>query len=122
MLRRGDRRGRDARGAVTAEIALGLPLLLAVTVTLVWLLVVGVAQARVVDAAREGARVLARGDSVAEATARAREVAPLGAEVSAGRSGGSVEVRVEARVEGPGGLLGRLPGATVHARATAVAE
>lgn len=122
MLHPGDRHGRGARGAVTAEIALGLPLLLALTVALVWLLVVGVAQVRVVDAAREGARMMARGDTVADATARAREVAPTGAEVDVGRSGGDVVVRVEARVEGPGGLLGHLPGATVHARATAVAE
>ena len=58
--------GRTARdrtdgGAATAELALGLPLLLAVTVGLVWLLAVGAAQVRVVDAAREAARAAARG-------------------------------------------------------------
>ena len=53
-------RRRDQRGAVTAELALALPLLFAVTVGLVWLLAVGAAQIRVVDAARESARAVAR--------------------------------------------------------------
>ena len=41
--------GDRERGAVTAELALGLPLLLALTVGLVWLLAVGAGQVRVVD-------------------------------------------------------------------------
>ena len=53
---------RGERGAVTAELAMALPLLVAVTVGLVWLLAVGAAQLRVVDAARETARAVARGD------------------------------------------------------------
>ena len=59
--------GRDERGAVTAELALGLPVLLAVTAALAWMLAVGVAQVRVVDSAREAARMLARGDNLASA-------------------------------------------------------
>lgn len=43
---------RSERGAVTAELALALPTLLAVTAALVWLLAVGVGQIRMVDAAR----------------------------------------------------------------------
>ncbi|MFC6345462.1 TadE family protein, partial [Nocardioides hankookensis] len=46
---------RDERGAATAELAMTLPLLLAVTIGLVWLLSVGAAQVRAVDAARETA-------------------------------------------------------------------
>ena len=53
---------RSERGAVTAELAMGLPLLVAVTIGLVWLLSVGAAQVRTVDAARETARAVARGD------------------------------------------------------------
>ena len=49
---------------------MGLPLLLAVTVGLVWLLSVGAAQIRTVDAARETARAVARGDDVGAAVAR----------------------------------------------------
>ena len=54
--------GRASAGAVTAELALGMPLLVALTAGLVWLLAVGAAQVRTVDAARETARALARGD------------------------------------------------------------
>jgi len=122
MPERSGRRRRGQRGAVTAEIALGLPLLLVVTVALVWLLAVGVAQVRVVDAAREGARVLARGDSVAEASGRASEVAPAGAEVSTEQGADVVVVRVRAEIAGPGSTWLPLPGVTVQASATAVTE
>ena len=56
---------RDTRGAATAELAMVLPLLVAVSLGLVWLLAVGAAQVRAVDAARETARALARGDDQA---------------------------------------------------------
>ncbi|MFI2708388.1 TadE family type IV pilus minor pilin, partial [Nocardioides sp. CER28] len=49
------------RGAATAELVMVLPALVAVTIGLVWLLSVGAAQVRTVDAARETARALARG-------------------------------------------------------------
>ena len=64
--------GRDDRGAVTAELALGTPLLVAVTVVLAWLLAVGVAQVRVQDAARETARAAAR-EAARNATAQDEE-------------------------------------------------
>ena len=47
---------RDQRGAATAELALGIPLLVSLTIGLVWLLTIGMAQVRMVDAARETAR------------------------------------------------------------------
>ena len=53
---------RDERGAATAELVMVIPLLVAVTIGLVWLLSVGAAQIQVVDAARETARAVARGD------------------------------------------------------------
>jgi Flp pilus assembly protein TadG len=110
------------RGAVTAELAMGLPLLLAVTVGLVWLLSVGAAQIRTVDAARETARAVARGDDVGAAVARGRRVAPDGAEVSVSRGDGQVVATSSATVEGPGGLFGFLPGVTVRAEAVAADE
>lgn len=116
------RRSKGQRGAVTAELALTLPLLLAVTTGLVWLLAVGAAQVRTVDAAREVARAVARGDTESEAVARGARVAPDGASVTVNRSGGHVEVVVEAEVSGPGGVLGVLPSVTVHAQAVAAAE
>lgn len=113
---------RGDRGAVTAELALTLPLLLAVTTGLVWLLAVGAAQVRTVDAAREVARAVARGDTESEAVARGVRVAPDGASVTVSRTGGQVEVVVEADVSGPGGVLEVLPSVTVRAEAVAAGE
>ena len=79
---------RSERGAVTAELASVLPILLAVTVGLVWLLAVGAAQVRTVDAARETARALARGDDEGTAVSRGRQVAPPGSTVTVSRGPG----------------------------------
>ena len=116
------RRPRDDSGAATAELAMALPLLLAVTVGLVWLLSVAAAQVRVVDAARESARAAARGESSAEAVARGLEVAPPGSRLTVSATGDRVTAEAQGRVSGPGGLFGFLPGVTLHARAVAAAE
>ena len=116
------RRRRDARGAVTAELALVLPLLVAVTIGLVWLLAVGADQLRAVDAARETARALARGDAPEVAVAVGEQVAPDGAIVRVSRSDGRVHVTVTGEVDGPGGLFRSLPPAQLHAEAFAVVE
>lgn len=117
------RRGpRPERGAVTAELALGLPVLVALTIGLVWMLSLGAAQVRAVDAARETARAVARGDATGEAVALGRRVAPAGADVTVGRDGDLVHATVEARLAGPGGLFAHLPAARVRAEAYAVAE
>lgn len=113
---------RPERGAVTAELAMVLPLLLAVVVAMTWLLSVGLAQVRTVDAAREAARALARGEDEARATSLAVQVAPPGSQVSVGRADGTVIVTVSGTVQGPGGLFGALPGAEVSASATALEE
>lgn len=113
---------RSERGAVTAELALGLPILVAVTVGLVWLLSVGAAQVRTVDAARETARAVARGDDTGEAVARGRRVAPEGARITVTTTDGQVVATVSGRVPGPGGLFSFLPGVVVSAEAVAVAE
>ena len=113
---------RTERGAATAELAMALPLLIVVTIGLVWLLAVGAAQVRVVDAARETARAAARGDSTAEAVARGQRVAPDGSRVSVDNGGGEVTAVVVGRVSGPGGLFSRLPSVSVSAEAIAVAE
>ncbi len=115
-------RGRASdreRGAVTAELALGLPLLLALTVGLVWLLAVGAAQIRVVDGARETARMLARGDAAAGAVGQGQRVAGPGSRVRVDQRGDEVTVTVTRSFEGPGGVLEVLP--SVELRATAVA-
>ena len=112
---------RDQRGAVTAELALAIPLLLSLTWALVWLLSVGEAQLRVVDAAREAARAAARGEAVPACVARAQQVAP-GSTVVVDARDGQVVATVTGSMSGPGGLLGLLPSVTLHAEATAAAE
>ena len=109
---------RSERGAVTAELVVALPVLLAVTLALVWLIGLGVGQVRVVDGAREAARAVARGDDVPTARSLATEVAGDGATVRIDQTGGLVVVTVERAVTGPGALLGHLSG--VRLRATAV--
>ncbi|PWN00871.1 hypothetical protein DJ010_21320 [Nocardioides silvaticus] len=115
-------RARTERGAVTAELTLGLPVLVAVTLGLVWLLSVGAAQVRTVDAARETARAVARGDDRGAAIAVGERVAPDGVRVVVTAGGDRVVVRAEGHVPGPGGLFSFLPGADVSAEAVAVAE
>ena len=113
---------RSDRGAATAELALGLPLLLALTAGLVWLLALATAQVRVVDASREAARAVARGDDQAEAVALGQRIAPEGARVRISVADGRVRVVTTARVTGPDGLLGVFPGVDVEAEAVAAAE
>ncbi|OMC00662.1 TadE family type IV pilus minor pilin [Mycolicibacterium fortuitum] len=70
-------------------------------------------QIRCIDAAREAARLAARGAGD-EATIAARRVGPSGAVVYVGRDGGLVVARVSAATV--------LPGFTVSAEAAAVPE
>ena len=112
----------DQRGAVTAETALALPTLLAVTAALAWLLSVGAAQVRTVDAAREAARAVARGDDTAAAVAVGQRVAPEGVGVTVATEGDRVVARASGQVPGPGGLFSFLPWATVESEAVALAE
>lgn len=72
------------------------------------------AQVRCVDAAREAARLAARGDA-AGADAAARTVAPPGAAVEYRRVGDFVEARVSTR-------SALLPGIVISAAALAAAE
>lgn len=121
-MRRPDSSATRERGAVTAELVMVLPVLVAVTVGLVWLLAVGAAQVRAVDAARETARAVARGDATGEAVSRGREVGPAGTRVTVSRADGEVRAVASATIAGPGGLFGFLPGITVRAVAVAADE
>ncbi len=112
---------RDQRGAVTAELALGIPLLLSLTWGLVWLLSVGEAQVRIVDAAREAARAAARGEAPAACAARGQQVAPGSTVVVTQRDGEAVS-SATASVAAPGGWWGFLPPVPLHAEAVAAVE
>lgn len=101
---------------------MALPALVAVTVGLVWLIAVGAAQVRTVDAARETARAVARGDDRAVATGRGERVGPPGTRLAVTVTEGEVVAAARARVAGPGGLFRLLPAVTVHAEAVAAVE
>ncbi|MEF9883757.1 TadE family type IV pilus minor pilin [Streptomyces sp. P9-A4] len=108
---------RSDRGFVTVEAAMVLPVLALFTVVLLWALAAAAAQIRCVDAARAGARSVARSEPVATAEAVARDAAPGGARVSVTRSGELWRVTVEAAAPGPRGM-----GLTLRADAAALAE
>jgi Flp pilus assembly protein TadG len=112
---------RDQRGVVTAELAMGIPVLLSLTVGLVWLITIGVAQVRMVDAARETARAAARGDSESAAVAQGQRVAGGGV-VTMSTGHGQVVATATDLVAPPGGLLGFLPEVRVEAEAVTSAE
>jgi Flp pilus assembly protein TadG len=118
----GDQVVRDERGAVTAETALVIPVLVAVSLAMVWLLTLGVAQMTVTDAAREAARALARGEPTDRAVQLAELAAP-GASVTIERDSGMVVVTVRREVSPPGGVLeGAFGAAEVSSSATALEE
>ena len=102
------------RGAVTAELAMAMPLLLAVTIGLVWLLALATAQVRMVDATREAARAVARGDSADEALERGELVAPAGAALTVTTVDDRVVVSGSVTVDGVGGLFDALPSVDAH--------
>jgi Flp pilus assembly protein TadG len=110
---------RGESGAVTAETAVVLPVLLLFALGLAWLVSLGATQVRALDAARETARALARGDDESASTGLGRRVATPGARITVRDEGRTVEVTVDAPVRGPGGIFAFLP--AYHARASAVA-
>ncbi len=113
---------RDERGAVTAEAAMALPVLVLFTLAMAWLVSLGVTQVRALDAAREVARAAARSDSSAQAVSLGRRVAPQGSRISVDAGAELVVARVSSPVRGPGGLFGALGAHTVEAEAVAAAE
>ncbi|MFI6287383.1 TadE family type IV pilus minor pilin [Streptomyces sp. NPDC051018] len=83
---------------------MALPALVAFVMALVWALTAASAQIRCVDAARAGARAMARSEPRESAVAVARSAAPEGARIAVRREGDLWLVRVEAPTPGPGAL------------------
>ena len=83
-----------------------LPVLALLLAVGLWSVAVAGAQLRCVDAARDGARAAARGESDAVVVAATTAAAPQGAQVDVHHDGSRVVVVVSARV---GGGLGRSP-------------
>jgi Flp pilus assembly protein TadG len=108
---------RHDDGSVTVEAALGLAGLTVVTVLLVAALTVLTAQLRCTDAAREAARLLARGQPTQAAEAAVHRIAPPGATLDVQHTGEEITVSVAARPAG-----GLLPAIDLKATAYALAE
>jgi len=104
----------DDRGGVTVEAAFAVAALVVVAVLGVGGLAAVSAQVRCIDAAREAARLAARGDDSA-AVDTARRTGPDGASIEVRRDGGRIVARV--RVRAP-----LVPGVTVGAEAVAAPE
>ena len=96
-----------------------LPALVVVLVLCLWSVTVVGQQLQCIDAARTGARALARGESSALARAAAKRDAPDGAIVTLHEADGLavVEVRSAAGMPGPGG-----PSVQIGSRAVAAME
>jgi hypothetical protein len=114
-------RGREC-GMVTAEAAFALPLVAAFALVMVFLVMIGLSKLATVDAARDAARAVARGDSPAVAAAAAEQTAPDGANVVIARTDGQVAVTVTALVDAPSWLLVPMPDIDVESRAVVRAE
>jgi hypothetical protein len=106
-------------GTVTAELAVALPGVVLLCAVLLFAGQAVIGEVRCQDAARAGARLAARGDSVPAVVGEASRRAPPGAEVRVVRSGPDVRVDVTAPLRGVGAGWA---GLTVHGIATAMAE
>ncbi|WP_078107647.1 TadE family type IV pilus minor pilin [Arthrobacter sp. SRS-W-1-2016] len=92
-------------GAVTAEFAVALPAVLLLLALLLAGSAAGITQLRLEEAARAGARALARGDSHAAVDGIVRRLAGDSASAAVTEDGKWITVTVSARVVGPFGSL-----------------
>jgi len=107
---------------VTVETAVVIPLLVAITLILVWIVSLGIAQVRLVDAAREAARMTARGDAESKAVSMAERIAPDGSDVEIVTADGVTRVRVDLTVDTELPLVGDIGSVDLHGAATSVTE
>lgn len=107
---------------VTAETAVVLPFVVMVAFVLVWAVSLGVTQVRMVDAAREAARMSVRGDDATAVRATAERMSPDDAtvEVTSGAASTEVKIVVRSRLDLPG--FDHLPPVRLVARAVSATE
>jgi hypothetical protein len=117
--RRGNRGPGKARGAVTAEFAVALPAVLLLLAMLLAGVAAGVTQLRLEEAARAGARALARGESAAAVEGIVRTLAGASATTAVVSDGEWLSVTVADRAGGP---LGSTVPWTLSAKASTRSE
>jgi hypothetical protein len=116
-----EKRGGEA-GMVTAETAVVLPIITAFALVLLWLISAGITEIRLVDAARDAARSLSRGEDESAVRAQLAATGPPGSQLVVLRAGGDVTAEASVSAEAPGWLLVPLPAIPLHASATTQAE
>ncbi|WP_433164934.1 TadE family type IV pilus minor pilin [Kribbella sp. CA-247076] len=120
--RRRSGRTTTQRGAVTAEIAIALPVLLTLLYLGVWLIGVVTTNIRCIDAARDVARAVARGESPETAQEIGRRTAPPNAAITITRTGPDIQVTITATPHRNAPLLSALPSTPITAKATLQSE
>ncbi|WP_420323328.1 TadE family type IV pilus minor pilin [Kribbella soli] len=118
---RADRATRAERGAVTAEMALALPVLVSFLLLGIWSIGLVVLNIRCIDAARDVARAVARGESLDHANAIGLRTVPAGAIVIT-REASDIQVTVTAIPAHKPPLLAFLSPTRLTATATLQAE
>jgi hypothetical protein len=108
----GDNDGDNDGGMVTVEAAIALTAFIAVLAIALGAISAAIDQLRCTDAAREAARLTARGEP-GKATAAARHIAPAGATVHVTTDGEEIHVSVTTTP---------FPGIDLHADAYAISE
>ncbi|MPZ82058.1 MAG: pilus assembly protein [Actinophytocola sp.] len=114
--RRGRRKLDRDGGAVTVEAAIALAGFVAVLTLALGAISAAIDQLRCIDAAREAARLVARGEPD-RARAVAEEIAPGNAAIAITVEDDTIQVDVRAAP-----VNGLLPGLDLHAEAYAIAE
>jgi len=104
------------RGAVTVEAAIALGAFITVLALALGAISAAIDQLRCIDAAREAARLVARGEPD-RARAAATQIAPTSANVAITVHGDTIQVDVRATP-----VSGLLPGLQLHGAAYAIAE
>ncbi|MBT8162160.1 pilus assembly protein [Arthrobacter sp. GN70] len=105
LVRRRKSRATPDLGAVTAEFAVTLPAVLLLLALLLAGSSAGITQLRLEEAAKAGARALARGDGNAAVEGIVRKLAGDAASTIVAEDGGWIVVTVSAKVAGPLGSL-----------------
>lgn len=118
----GHQRVRPEKGAITAEVAFVLPVLLAVLAIGLWLVGTVITNIRCIDAARDTARAVARGESAENARHLGQRTAPSGATITITHQDATIHVEVVVLTSKPPGLLAALPRPSPRATATIQGE
>lgn len=99
-----------------------IPVLVVLMLILVWIVSLGIAQVRLVDASREAARMAARGDSSSESVRMAKKIAPDGTRITIDDAAGVTQVRADLTVHADLPLIGDLGAVDLGAESSSLSE